>query len=144
MISESWAKKQFSNNADLLPKKEKPWGYEVVWADVKGSEGYLAKIIHINSGHRLSLQYHERKIETILVKSGTLEIESVGRIVDKENIKNLLCGERVVVNLSPGDVFHVSKFMSHRFSAPCGDVELIEVSTNHPDDVIRLCDDYGR
>ena len=120
----------------------KPWGHEVVWAKSSGDEGYLAKIIFIKSGHRLSLQFHEKKEETILVKSGTLTIESIGRVIDKNNIKEMLLNKQEIT-LSPGDVFHVSKFMSHRFSAKDEDVEIIEVSTKY-DDVIRIEDDYGR
>lgn len=127
-----------------LKKKKiiKPWGHEIVWAKSSEEKGYLAKIIFIKSGHRLSLQFHEKKEETILVKSGTLTVESIGKIIDKNNIKEMLLRKQEIT-LNPGDVFHVSKFMSHRFSAKEEDVEIIEVSTKH-DDIIRIEDDYGR
>ena len=32
----------------------------------------------------------------------------------------------------------------HRFAAPAGRVTLVEVSTHHPDDTVRIKDDYGR
>lgn len=144
MTSESWAKKQTSVNINLLERIKKPWGHEVVWANVKGKDGYLAKVIYIKSGHRLSFQYHQNKVETVLVKSGRLKVETIGRVVDKHNIESLLSKAKIEKILYPGDIFHVSRLMSHRFSALDEDVELIEVSSNYPDDVVRLSDDYGR
>jgi len=47
----------------------KPWGTENRWAV---NDRYLGKILFIKRGHRLSLQYHEKKDETIFVLEGTL------------------------------------------------------------------------
>ena len=43
---------------------EKPWGYELHWAK---TDRYVGKLIHINAGHALSLQYHNEKDETIFL-----------------------------------------------------------------------------
>lgn len=125
-------------------KIKKPWGYEVVWAKSTSSPGYIGKLLYINAGHRLSLQYHREKEETIFVKSGILHIETVGRVIDVNNITDMLKGSRKIHKLLPGDTFHVSRFMSHRFIAGESDVELIEVSTKQLDDVVRIEDDYER
>jgi mannose-6-phosphate isomerase len=110
----------------------KPWGKEVIWAETKG---YVGKLLHINEGHKLSLQYHEEKEETILVISGELEIT-----VSDHGRRGLS-----VLKLSEGETYHVTPGTIHRFAATCGtNVVLAEVSTNHLDDVVRLEDDYDR
>ena len=112
-------------------KIEKPWGYEVIWAK---TDQYVGKILHINSGQKLSLQYHEKKIETVYVKEGTLEV--VLKVNDDLYTQVLLCGQS----------FHVPTGTVHRFCCPkdCNFVEIVEVSTPELDDVIRLQDDFGR
>lgn len=109
---------------------QKPWGYEEIWAD---AAGYLGKILVVEPNKRLSRQYHEFKEETIRVLSGKLLLE-VGSGDDVES-----------KILNPGDIFHVTPGTIHRF---CCDgsvkVELLEVSTNYPNDVVRLEDDYSR
>ena len=118
----------------LYRKREiiKPWGKEVIWAETKD---YVGKLIYINEGHKLSLQYHEEKEETILVISGMLEVVVSGH--ERMGISSL--------KLCEGDTYHVAPGIIHRFSASLGtNVGLTEVSTNHLDDVIRLEDDYDR
>jgi mannose-6-phosphate isomerase-like protein (cupin superfamily) len=120
---------------EMLNRKReviKPWGKEVIWAETKD---YVGKLLYINEGHKLSLQYHEEKEETILVISGTLEITVGGH------------GRRGIstIKLSEGETYHVTPGTIHRFAATCGtNVVLAEVSTNYLDDVVRLEDDYDR
>jgi len=110
----------------------KPWGKEVIWAETKD---YVGKLLYINEGHKLSLQYHEHKEETILVVSGTLELTVSGH--GRLGVSTM--------KLSEGDTFHITPHTIHRFSATCGtNVVLTEVSTNYLDDVVRLEDDYDR
>lgn len=120
---------------EMLNRKReviKPWGKEVIWGETKD---YVGKLLYINEGHKLSLQYHEEKEETILVISGTLELTVSGH--GRRGISTL--------KLSEGDTYHVTPGTIHRFSATCGtNVVLTEVSTNHLDDVVRLEDDYDR
>ena len=106
---------------------EKPWGFENRWAI---NEKYLGKILHINRGHRLSLQYHKVKDETIYVLSGVLSLH-LGAYV---------------VTLMEGESYHIRPGVVHRFEAPEDgtDVVLIEVSTPEIDDIVRLEDDYKR
>lgn len=111
---------------------EKPWGHEEIWAQ---TEDYVGKILHINKGERLSLQFHNEKEETIRVMSGVLEV-IYSRTKD---------GKMKSEILEPGQSFHISPLMVHRFCASQGtDVDLVEVSTNYLEDVERIEDDYDR
>lgn len=114
-------------------KIEKPWGYEIIWAE---TEDYLGKILHINEGQRLSLQYHEQKEETIMVLSGKLEMVA-SKVGSKAALATLI--------LEEGETYHVTPYTVHRFCATQGtDVRLVEVSTNFLEDVVRLEDDFKR
>lgn len=120
---------------EMLNRKRevtKPWGKEVIWAE---TPEYVGKLLYINEGCKLSLQYHEKKEETILVLSGELELT----VSDH--------GRRGIstIKLSEGETFHVLPNTIHRFAATLGtDVVLAEVSTNYLEDVVRLEDDYDR
>ena len=109
---------------------EKPGGREVIYAS---NELYIGKIIEINEGARLSLQLHEQKDEPIYVLDGTL------RLVIGESVDTLRSRD-----LSEGVSFRVQTGQVHRYQAPYGRVRVLEVSTPHPNDVVRLEDDYGR
>lgn len=108
---------------------DKPWGHEEVFAE---TPNYVGKILFIRKGEALSLQYHEVKEETLRVLDGALELV-VGR--DPENLESHV--------LESGAVFHVAPGTLHRMIA-VSDCSLLEVSTNHLDDVVRLEDRYGR
>jgi mannose-6-phosphate isomerase len=116
-------------------KVDKPWGYENRWAI---TDKYLGKILHINAGHRLSLQYHEVKDETIYVLEGSLLLE----IGPHHEYADIETGIKMI--LSKGQSQHIRPGLIHRYSADKGDVTLIEVSTAEIDDVVRLQDDYKR
>ena len=107
---------------------EKPWGYELHWAR---TDRYVGKILHINAGHALSLQYHNLKDETIYVHSGKLlyEIEEQGKLKQ--------------IEMKPGDSIHVTPRTVHRMTA-IEDTDVLEASTPELDDVVRLEDRYGR
>lgn len=107
---------------------EKPWGYELHWAR---TDRYVGKILHINAGHALSLQYHNLKDETIYVQSGKLlyEIEQNGVMRQ--------------IEMMPGDSIHVTPKTVHRMTA-IEDTDVLEASTPELDDVVRLEDRYGR
>jgi len=111
-------------------RKEKPWGYEVIWANPE-SKTYIGKILSIKPHHRLSLQYHEKKEETIYVMSGVLILWEGDDNTD-------------YLHLPPGTVYHVKPNQIHRFGAGASSVMLMEVSTNYLNDVVRIEDDYKR
>ncbi|MEP6802224.1 MAG: cupin domain-containing protein [Acidobacteriota bacterium] len=106
----------------------KPWGHELVFAE---TDRYAGKILHIDAGHRLSLQYHERKDETLFVLSGevALSVEIDGRMEE--------------VRLKKGESFRIQAGVRHRLGAEA-DCDLVEVSSPELDDVVRLEDAYGR
>jgi len=107
----------------------KPWGHEEIFAV---TDHYAGKILVINAGESLSLQYHERKEETLRMLDGELLLES------GESLETL-----GTETLAPGDVFHVPPGLIHRMTAVT-DCRLFEVSTAELDDVVRLEDRYGR
>jgi mannose-6-phosphate isomerase len=113
-----------------VPRRiDKPWGYELIWAE---TDRYVGKILHVNAGHALSLQYHERKDETIHLLRGNMRFW-VGPSVEKLAEVPLPQGESV--RITPGTV--------HRMEAVT-DIDILEASTPELDDVIRLEDRYGR
>ena len=109
---------------------DKPWGSELIWAE---TERYVGKVISINPGQRLSLQYHEIKDEAILVTSGTLRLH----LEDAE-------GEMGIVDLVPGEHCRIPVGRKHRFEALDEPVQLTEISTPELNDVVRLEDDFAR
>jgi mannose-6-phosphate isomerase-like protein (cupin superfamily) len=111
-----------------VTRVEKPWGYELHWAK---TDRYVGKIIHVDAGHALSLQYHNRKDETILLWAGRLLFE-----IHRE-------GQRVEREMHPGESVHVAPGVVHRMTA-LEDCDIFEVSTPELDDVVRLEDRYGR
>ncbi len=112
-----------------IQKVEKPWGYELIWAKTKD---YVGKVLHISKGHRLSLQYHQRKEETIYVVSGRMTL-----LIEDD------AGELREVNMEPGDAHHILPHRKHRMIA-VEDCDVFEVSTPQLEDVVRLEDNYGR
>ena len=108
---------------------DKPWGFELRWAV---NDRYLGKLIHIDAGHQLSLQYHVQKDESILVLSGVLDLllENDSGVIERHR-------------LGPGMSARIRPCRRHRFIA-VEDTELLEVSSPEIDDVVRLEDAYGR
>lgn len=106
----------------------KPWGYELI---IARTERYVGKILHINKGESLSLQYHEMKEESLYVLHGKIALT-----VEFD-------GDRRVIPLAEGQAFHVPPRLIHRMEA-IEDTDISEVSTTELDDVVRLEDRYGR
>jgi mannose-6-phosphate isomerase-like protein (cupin superfamily) len=108
---------------------EKPWGYELVFAR---TDRYVGKILHVDPGQALSLQYHRVKDETLYLLSGEylLEVEEGGEMVRRE--------------MKPGDTYHIAANTRHRMTTDDIACDILEVSTPELDDVVRLEDRYGR
>ena len=113
-----------------VKKVEKPWGYELIWAL---TDTYCGKILFVRAGESLSLQFHNEKDESWLVESGRARVElgAAGEKVLKEEV------------VGPGAAFHYPPGTVHRVTA-LEDTTILEVSTPHLDDVVRLEDAYGR
>ena len=109
---------------------EKPWGWELIWAE---TDRYAGKLLFVKAGGALSLQFHREKDEAWHVLQGKLEIE-LG-----EPGQALLNTEVV----GSGASFHFAPGTVHR-ARGVEDALIVEVSTPELDDVVRLDDDYGR
>jgi mannose-6-phosphate isomerase-like protein (cupin superfamily) len=113
-----------------VKRVDKPWGYEIIWAH---TDRYVGKVLHINAGHALSVQYHNRKDETVYLLSGEMKywvkLEGDGELRD--------------VRLSVGQAFRITPGTVHYMEAVT-DCDVLEASTPELDDVVRLQDRYGR
>lgn len=107
---------------------QKPWGYERIWAH---SDRYVGKLLHINAGHELSVQYHNKKDETVHLLSGEM-IYKVKRGDTLEDMK-----------LTAGESFRITAGTVHQMIAVT-DCDVLEASTAEVDDVVRISDRYGR
>jgi mannose-6-phosphate isomerase len=109
---------------------EKPWGWELIWAD---ADNYIGKILFVRSGHSLSLQFHRQKDESWYVESGRAELE----------LGDAGQGALNAEVITAGACFHFPPGTVHRVTA-LEDTTILEVSTPHLEDVVRLEDRYGR
>ena len=106
----------------------KPWGHETIWAQ---SDRYVGKILHINAGQELSVQYHNKKDETVHLLSGEISY----RVKTNELLEDM--------RLRVGESFRITPGTVHQMVA-LTDCDVLEVSTPELDDVVRLSDKYGR
>ena len=107
----------------------KPWGHETIWAH---TDLYVGKVLHIKAGHALSVQFHNRKDETIHVLRG----EMIYRVKGAD-------GALQEVRLAAGESYRNEPGTVHQMEAVT-DCDVLEASTPHLDDVVRLSDRYGR
>lgn len=142
----------------------KPWGHETIWAK---TDRYVGKILHINAGHSLSVQYHKQKDETVFLLAGELKYwvalernaqgatrETQGHESRGSSHRTAGTGETPVagrqaipdltdVRLRVGDAFRITPGTIHYMEA-ITDCDILEVSTPELDDVVRIKDRYGR
>jgi len=111
--------------ARVVPK---PWGHELIWAH---TDRYVGKILHIKAGHELSVQYHNRKDETVHLLAGEL------------SYRVQIEGELRDVRLKAGESYRITPGTIHQMVAVT-DCDVLEASTPDLDDVVRLSDKYGR
>lgn len=114
--------------SEIPYRVDKPWGYELVWAR---TDKYVGKILHVKAGHILSLQYHNRKDETMHVLSGELVLRT--RQDDELVARPFRAGESV----------HIPPGLVHQIEAVV-DSDVLEASSPELDDLVRLEDRYGR
>ena len=109
---------------------EKPWGWELIWAR---TDQYVGKLLFVREGHSLSLQFHNQKDESWYVQEGRAEVEMgvPGDAVRESEI------------VGPGAAFRIEPGTVHRVRA-LQDTLILEASTPHLDDLVRLEDEYGR
>ncbi len=114
-------------NVTIVPK---PWGHEIIWAN---TELYVGKVLHIKAGQALSVQYHNQKDETIHLLRGQMTYR-----VDFKDGRGL-----VEVPFAEGESYRNTPGVIHQMEAVT-DCDVLEASTPHLDDVVRLNDRYGR
>ncbi|MEA2304840.1 MAG: mannose-6-phosphate isomerase [Solirubrobacteraceae bacterium] len=114
---------------DLPVRVEKPWGHEIWWA---WTDDYVGKIIHVDAGHKLSVQYHELKDETSYLLSGRMNLYK-GSSLEDLAVTEIAAGHQW--RNRPGEVHTIEALE---------DSDVLEVSTPHLEDVVRLQDAYGR
>jgi len=108
----------------------KPWGYEIIWAH---TDLYVGKILHVNAGQALSIQFHHRKDETVHLLSG--EMIYWVKLPDSDEIQDMQLKQGESFRIAPGTVHYIEAVT---------DCDVLEASTPHLDDVVRLQDRYGR
>lgn len=108
----------------------KPWGHEKI---IEKTPNYTIKSIFVKKGHRLSLQSHREKDETMMLVegAGSLYVKYEGGFD-----YNLDMVAMYPYRISPGVI--------HRLSAIHSDCLVIEISRGNDSDIIRYEDDYGR
>ena len=113
-----------------LERVDKPWGWELIWAH---SEQYVGKLLFVRAGQALSKQFHNVKDESWYFHEGRAELElnAPGEAVEKSEV------------VGPGAAFRLKPGTVHKLTA-LEDTLVIEVSTPHLDDIVRLEDRYGR
>lgn len=115
---------------DPEPRRvDKPWGHEVWWAQ---TDSYAGKLLYVEAGHRLSVQFHREKDESSYLLSGRLRLTR-GPSAD----------ELETEEVGPGHCWRIEPGVVHTIEA-IEDAVVLEVSTAHLDDVVRLDDRYGR
>lgn len=118
---------------------EKPWGREIWFADQKN---YAGKILEVKAGKRLSLQYHERKTETLYLMSGRMRL-TYRTLNNNEDHASVKVGSEHEFLWEPRFSVHIPVRTIHRFEA-IEDSVLLESSTPDLTDVVRLQDDFSR
>lgn len=121
--------KDFSTSS-YVRRVEKPWGYELHW--VPEDAPYMGKVLHINSGARLSLQIHDQKQESWFLISGDASViwqDSSGNLIETE--------------LQKGVGYSTKIGQKHRLKG-ITDCDILEVSTPELGTTWRLEDDYSR
>ena len=109
---------------------EKPWGHEIIWAE---TELYVGKILHVKAGQALSVQFHQVKDETVHLLSGEMTYWVQLQGDDRPRDQRLVAGQSF--RIRPGTIHYIEAVT---------DCDILEASTPHLDDVVRLQDRYGR
>ncbi len=108
----------------------KPWGHEIIWAS---NELYAGKILHVNAGQSLSVQYHNVKDETVYLLNG--EMKYWVQVEGSDKLQDMRLGTGEAFRITPGTIHYIEAVT---------DCDVLEASTPHLDDVVRLKDRYGR
>lgn len=122
-------KSQFSTKPYQL-KVKKPWGYELILTPDESP--VTGKILNLDDGKRFSLQYHDKKRETLTLISGEAYIIL-------ENWE----GEMKKIRMEQNKGYFIRPFQKHRCQG-IKDCFIIEASTREEGKTVRIEDDYAR
>lgn len=130
MVDFSKFDKSKFTNTSYSKKIQKPWGYELHF--VQENMPYMGKLMHINQGHRQSMQIHDQKQETYLLILGH------AKVIWEDNK-----GELIETELEIRKGYTTLVGQRHRL---CGitDCDIVEFSTPEIGTTYRLEDDYLR
>ena len=113
----------------LREKVDRPWGRFFV---IQDDNDYKIKRIEVNSGHRLSYQYHKKRSEHWIIVKGQATIKLENNTI----IKN------------PGESIYIPKGAAHRIQNNSTEtLVIIEIQLGTyfgEDDIVRIEDDYNR
>lgn len=122
-------KSKFTNQP-YVKRVEKPWGYEIIFTTP--DLPYTGKILHVNAGKRLSLQYHDKKQETQFLVNGRCNL-----IIDNQQ------GELSTIEMEPNKGYNLIVGQRHRLQG-ITNCDVFEVSTPEIGTTYRLEDDFKR
>lgn len=108
----------------------KPWGHETIWAH---TDRYVGKILHIKAGQALSVQYHERKDETVYLLRGDMKYWV--QLPGDSELRDQALTSGQSFRITPGTIHYMEAIT---------DCDVLEASTPELDDVVRIKDRYGR
>jgi mannose-6-phosphate isomerase len=128
--SDEWPKGNALSGRVTVTHVPKPWGYEIIWAK---TDEYVGKILHVTAGQALSIQYHNKKDETVHLLSG--EMIYWVKLPGSDQLQDM--------RLKQGESFRIAPHTVHYIEAVT-DCDVLEASTSQLDDVVRLKDRYGR
>lgn len=108
-------------------KEQRPWGQ---FERFLANEACTVKIITVNPGESLSLQYHKNRDEFWKVLQGN---------------PVLVIGEQTIA-AKPDEEFFIPRTTNHRITAGKEQVKVLEIAVGQYDenDIVRLQDKYHR
>lgn len=122
-------KSKFSTKP-FIQKVIKPWGYELVVTPENSP--VTGKFLHLDDGKRFSLQYHDKKMETLTLIQGEAKMILENGQGEMEEIK---------MELNKG--YFIRPFQKHRAQG-IRSCLIFESSTKEEGNTVRLEDDYSR
>lgn len=125
---------------------KKPWGSEVVIFEAGEAR---VKLLRVKPGKRLSLQYHEKKREAMMLISGQADLELgtiIAGIYEPGTKRHFVARPELLSNLmDPGRIYNVLPGAEHRITGiGTQEAVILEMAHGSDEDIVRLADDFGR
>ena len=139
-------------NESSIKKVKKPWGEEFWIAGPHIGTSYALKRININAPYQSSIQFHEKKEETIYFLKGEGFLHYYKDKIDIKKYKSGAYSSEEIdfiinnldsIKLYPSNCFTIKPGIVHSIEART-DLSFMESSTLELEDVFRLNDKFGR